>query len=217
MEGLVDLRSHWDEIYRTKNPSQLSWFQSDAKLSLELIARVSPDRESVIVDVGAGASTLVDGLLASGYSDITLLDLSADALAHSRQRIASVPTSVVWWSGDVLTADLPSASVDVWHDRAVFHFLIAAADRGRYVERVKRAVRPGGYVVVATFAEDGPIRCSGLPAARYSTRALHGEFGADFRLIDSCREEHVTPSGAAQAFTYCVLRYEPRDPDHSSE
>lgn len=213
----MDLRSHWDEIYRTRNPSQLSWFQRDAKLSLELIARASPDRESAIVDVGAGASTLVDGLLAAGYSHITLLDVSADALAHSRQRISPAPTSLVWLIGDVLTADLPSASVGVWHDRAVFHFLIAAADRSRYVERVKLAVRPGGYVVVATFAEDGPSRCSGLPAARYSTPALHGEFGADFRLIESCPEEHVTPSGAVQTFTYCMLRYEPRDRDQSGE
>lgn len=217
MKSIADLRSHWDEIYRTRGPSQLSWFQRDARLSRELIEQISPDRDSAIIDVGAGASTLVDGLLASGYSHITLLDLSADALAHSRQRVASAPGSVIWWNGDVLTADLPPATVDVWHDRAVFHFLVAAADRDRYVERVKRAVRPGGHVVVATFAEDGPTSCSGLSTARFSAGALHAEFGADFRLLESCREEHVTPSGAAQAFVYCVLRYEPRDPDHSSE
>jgi SAM-dependent methyltransferase len=206
-EVKVDPRSHWAEVYRTKGPDQMSWFQSEATLSLELIQQVSPDCDSAIIDAGAGASTLVDGLLAAGYSRITVLDLSADALARSQHRLVHAASSVVWLNADVLTAELPSAAFDVWHDRAVFHFLTAVADRARYVAQVRHAVRPGGYVLVATFAEDGPTRCSGLDVARYSPDALHAEFGGDFKLVEHRREEHATPSGARQAFSYCLCRY----------
>ncbi len=190
----------------------MSWFQPEATLSLALIQRVAPGFDSAIVDVGAGASTLVDGLVTTGYHCITVLDLSVAALAHAQQRVAGCGTagSVVWRQADVLTAELSAAAFDVWHDRAVFHFLTDGADRARYVAQVRHAVRPGGFVLVATFAEDGPLRCSGLDVARYSSDALHGEFGGDFRLLDSRREEHRTPWGARQAFTYCLCRYDPQ-------
>jgi SAM-dependent methyltransferase len=208
-EAAVDLKSHWERVYRTMGPDQVSWFQPEATLSLRLIQQVAPSRDSAIIDVGAGASTLVDGLVAAGYGRITVLDLSRAALAQAQQRLPHATDSAVWQEADVLTAELPAAEFDVWHDRAVFHFLTLAAQRARYVAQVRHAVRPGGYALVATFAEDGPTRCSGLNVARYSPNALHSEFGRDFRLMESRREEHNTPWGTRQAFTYCLCRYEP--------
>lgn len=213
----MDLKSHWDKVYREKAPDQVSWFQPEARLSRELIQQVAPDRDAAILDVGAGASTLIDGLVAAGYRRLTVLDLSTAALAQSQQRLGPGATGVVWLEADVLIAPLPEASIDLWHDRAVFHFLTAPADRQRYVEQVRRAVRPGGHVLVATFAEDGPTRCSGLAVARYSPAALQREFGRDFLIVESRREEHATPSGALQAFTYCLCRYVPRARGRSGE
>jgi SAM-dependent methyltransferase len=209
-EVSMDLKSHWERVYRTKGPDQVSWFQPEATLSLMLIQQVAPSRDSAIIDVGAGASTLVDGLLAAGYGRITLLDLSSAALAETKHRLPHATNSVLWREADVLTADLDAAEFDVWHDRAVFHFLTTAAQRASYVAQVRHALRPGGYALVATFAEDGPTRCSGLDVARYSPNALHSQFGRDFQLVESRREEHNTPRGARQAFTYCLCRYEPR-------
>jgi SAM-dependent methyltransferase len=211
IEDDMDAKSHWERIYLTTGPGQVSWFQPDAAMSLELIRSVAPARDSAIIDVGAGASTLVDGLLAEGYARITVLDLSAAALAQARHRVNDAGRSVVWREGDVLSAELDSAAYDVWHDRAVFHFLTTAVDRARYVAQVRRAVRPGGHVIVATFALDGPSRCSGLDVSRYSPDALHAQFGSDFRLMESRREEHVTPRGTTQAFLYCLCRHEPHD------
>lgn len=213
----MDHTAHWDQVYRTKGPNEVSWFQPEARLSLELIQQAAPARDSAILDVGAGASVLVDSLVKAGYRRITLLDISAAALAHARQRLSDaasdVPSdawsSVVWRHADVLTARLPASAIDVWHDRAVFHFLTDPMDRMHYVAQVRHAVRPGGYVLVATFAEDGPTRCSGLDVKHYSADALHSEFGNDFRLTESRREEHRTPTGATQIFTYCLCRYEP--------
>lgn len=207
----MNVKAHWQSIYQVKGPDQLSWFQAEATLSRDLIARFAPDRNARIVDVGGGASTLVDGLLLDGYRHVTVLDLSAAALEHARRRLGDAAASVEWREADVLHAPFPEGAVDVWHDRAVFHFLTVADDRERYVAQVRLAVKPGGLVLVATFAEDGPTRCSGLETRRYSPIALHAEFGDDFVLISNQREAHVTPAGAAQAFTYCVCRYLPRD------
>ena len=207
-------KAHWERIYQSKGPEQLSWYQAEARLSCELITRVAPDPDSRILDVGAGASTLVDGLLAAGYRRLSVLDLSAAALAAARHRLGALAAHVDWREADVLSTSLPASWFDVWHDRAVFHFLTDAADRVRYVDQVRRAVHPAGIVLIATFAEDGPTRCSGLEVTRYSPDALHNEFGPDFQLLESRREEHRTPSGAIQAFTYCVCRYAPRDRVH---
>jgi len=205
----VDRNAHWEQVYRTKGPDQVSWFQAEARLSRVLIERAAPDRAARIIDIGAGASTLVDGLLVSGYRHITVVDLSSTALFLAQQRLGSAAASVIWRAADVLTAAFPAAAFDVWHDRAVFHFLTDAADRMRYVAQVRAAVRPGGHVIVATFAEDGPTRCSGLDVARYSADTLHAEFGAGFVVLESQRELHTTPSGSEQAFTYCVCRVRP--------
>ena len=205
----MDAKTHWDTIYRTKPPHELTWFQREAQVSLALIRRVTPDFNARIIDVGGGASTLIDGLVAAGYRQLTVLDLSPAALDHSRRRLGATAADVAWVEGDVLSVDLPAGDFDVWHDRAVFHFLTSAADRARYVERVRHAVKAGGYVLVATFADDGPTRCSGLPVTRYSATALHQEFGSGFRLVESVLEEHVTPSGATQAFIYCLCQVDP--------
>ena len=204
----MDPKSHWEAIYGKKRPEEVSWYQPEATLSLELIRAVA-SLESAIVDVGGGASTLVDGLLRAGYRQLTILDLSVSALNAAQRRLGASARMVSWREGDVLTTDLGVAPIDVWHDRAVFHFLTDVTDRERYIAQVRRAVRVGGHVLVATFAEDGPSRCSGLEVARYSPQGLHGAFGSDFRLIASRREEHLTPRGARQAFTYCLCRFEP--------
>ncbi len=202
----MDRRSHWENIYRTKLPTQVSWYQVHAKCSLDLIRRVSPPADGAIIDVGGGASTLIDDLLDAGYHDLTVLDLSAAALAVARRRLGTRADTVRWVEADILSASLPKTGYSVWHDRAAFHFLTAPADRARYVAQVRQAVRVGGFVLVATFADDGPTRCSGLEVARYSPEALHAEFGAPFQLMTSEREEHVTPSGVCQAFIYCLSR-----------
>jgi 2-polyprenyl-3-methyl-5-hydroxy-6-metoxy-1,4-benzoquinol methylase len=200
---------HWDQVYRTKGPDRVSWFQAEARLSTALIASAVPDRTAAIIDVGGGASTLVDGLLQLGYTNLTVLDIAPSALDLARARLGERGARISWQAGDVLTAPLASQRFDVWHDRAVFHFLTNPADRARYATQVRHAIRPGGVILVATFAEDGPTRCSGLEVQRYSPASLHAEFGDDFSLVRSEREEHITPGGAVQLFTYCVCRYQP--------
>jgi SAM-dependent methyltransferase len=202
----MDPKSHWENIYRSELPTQVSWYQPHARVSLSLIRRVSPPPNGAIIDVGGGASTLIDDLLDAGYHDLTVLDLSAGALAEARTRLGKRADSARWIEADILDASLPKAGYSVWHDRAVFHFLTTPADRARYVAQVRRAVRSGGFVLVSTFADDGPTRCSGLEVDRYSPEALHAEFGAPFRLMTSEREEHVTPRGVVQAFIYCLCR-----------
>ena len=210
LQSFMDSKAHWETIYQTKPPHEASWFQREATTSLALIRSVAPALETPIIDVGGGASTLVDGLLAAGYRRLTVLDLSLSALALARRRLGgSTADRVTWLEADVLSAVLPQGHFDVWHDRAVFHFLTWPADRAAYVEQVRLSVKPGGYVLVATFAEDGPARCSGLPVVRYSSDELHDEFGAAFRLVQSVREEHITPAGARQAFVYCLCQMEP--------
>ena len=205
----TDSERHWERIYRTKAPTELSWYQPEARLSLDLILRVAPDFEAPIIDVGGGASTLVDGLLDAGYRALTVLDLAHTAMALAQQRLGEQAGLVTWIAGDVLKADLPSGGYAVWHDRAVFHFLIDSSDRARYVAQVRHAVRPGGHVIVASFGPEGPTHCSGLEVRRYSPRGMHDEFGVSFRLLSSIREDHRTPGGSTQAFVYCLCRVEP--------
>lgn len=205
----MDPHSHWDAVFQHKLPEEMSWYQAEPRVSLELIREAVPDSRASILDVGGGASNLVDHLVASGYQNVAVLDISGTALAQSRRRLGPVESRITWLEADILTTAFAPAALDVWHDRAVFHFLTHSADRQRYVTQVRRATRPGGHVLVATFAEDGPTRCSGLQVVRYSADQLHGEFGSGFRLLSSRRETHVTPWGASQEFTYCLCRWEP--------
>jgi SAM-dependent methyltransferase len=204
--GRFDSRAHWESLYRHKRVDEVSWFQREPSLSLRLIRKFAPELTARIIDVGAGASSLADALVGAGYCDLTLLDISSQALAHARERLAATAARVVWLQSDILAASLPRAGFDVWHDRAVFHFLTAIADRSAYVAQLRQSVRPGAVVLIATFAEDGPTRCSGLPVVRYSAETLHNELGEAFQLLESVREHHVTPSGATQSFVYSAFR-----------
>jgi SAM-dependent methyltransferase len=207
----MDPRQHWDHVYRTKSADQVSWYRPHLERSLAFIEKVAPDRAAAIVDVGGGESTLVDDLLARGYRDVTVLDIAASAIEHAKMRLGESAARVHWIEGDVTTVPLPERCFDVWHDRAVFHFLTDPAQRAAYVRQVLRAMRPGGHVVVATFGPEGPEKCSGLPVRRYDATALHDEFGAAFRVVDSAVELHTTPAGATQQFTWCFCRVDVAD------
>lgn len=202
----MNMKTHWENIYQTKAPTQVSWFQAHPQVSLSLIQRTQVQPTEPIIDIGGGAATLVDDLLANGYQAVTVLDLSAQALRLARQRLGPLAERVTWLEADITTVELPAQAYAVWHDRAVFHFLTQPADRQRYVTAVRQAVRPGGFVIVATFAPDGPPRCSGLDVVRYSPESLHSEFGRGFELVDSARETHHTPAGGEQQFMYCFCR-----------
>lgn len=202
----MDLKDHWERVYRTKASGDVGWFQPRDSLSLQIITRAVPDHAAAVLDVGGGASTLVDDLLETGYLSITVLDISAAALDCARDRLGAAAQHVSWIEGDALGVPLAAVSVDLWHDRAVFHFLIQPQAQQTYVSEVRRLLSPRGLALISTFAEDGPERCSGLKTARYSPGQLSSTFGADFNLLESHREEHVTPSGGRQPFTYCLFR-----------
>jgi 2-polyprenyl-3-methyl-5-hydroxy-6-metoxy-1,4-benzoquinol methylase len=199
-------KEHWERVYAKKSPNEVSWFQKHAAPSLKLIREAAVPTTASIIDVGGGASTLVDDLLADGFDNVTVLDLSGAALAASKVRLGARSARVKRIEANILETQLPEHAFDVWHDRAVFHFLTSAKDRRAYVQAVLHAVKPGGIVIVATFAEDGPKKCSGLPVMRYGPKELHAEFGQPFQLLRNERETHVTPGGGEQKFVYCLCR-----------
>ncbi|HRP76939.1 MAG TPA: class I SAM-dependent methyltransferase [Rhodocyclaceae bacterium] len=202
----MQAKSHWEHVYSSRSTERVSWFQEHAVHSLRLIRDTGAPRSAAIIDVGGGASTLVDDLLQAGYSDVTILDLSSAALVAAKARLGARADAVQWIEADITAATLPEARYDIWHDRAVFHFLTDPADRQAYVRAVLRAVRPGGHVIVATFAEDGPTECSGLPVMRYRADELHAQFGEPFMLLRHEKEAHQTPFGTIQQFVYCYCR-----------
>lgn len=202
----MDVRSHWETVYRTKAPEAVSWYRPHLDRSLGLIESVSPDRAASIIDVGGGESTLVDDLLERGYDKLTILDVSETALNVTRARLREAGQRIHWLCADITQADLPAHSFDVWHDRAVFHFLITPEERIAYVQAAARAVRSGGHVIVSTFGPEGPTKCSGLDVVRYVADSLHAEFGARFKLVESSKELHQTPFGTTQQFLYCYCR-----------
>lgn len=199
-------KEHWERVYSTKPATGVSWFQPHAEQSLRLIEGTGLPPSAAIIDVGGGASTLVDDLLATGYSAVTVLDLSSVALKAAQQRLGTAAEGVRWVEADITKVRLPLHAYDLWHDRAVFHFLTTPEQRHAYVAAVLRAVKPGGHVIVSTFAEDGPLQCSGLPVMRYTADGLHAEFGASFELVRHEEEAHRTPSGGTQKFVYCYCR-----------
>lgn len=202
----TETRHHWEQVYATRATDAVSWFQPHAERSLKLIRETGIARDAPIIDIGGGASRLVDDLLADGWTDVTVLDISAAALAAARQRIGARADRVRWIEADIRDAALPEATYALWHDRAAFHFLTDADDRRAYVDSARRAIRPGGHVVIATFADDGPTRCSGLPVVRYDADGIAREFGDGFRLMHHEREMHRTPAGATQSFLFCRLQ-----------
>jgi len=209
----MDRKAHWERVYQNTGLDQVSWHQVEAEPSLRLIRQAIPQTAAVI-DVGGGGSILVDSLISAGYRRVTVLDVSRAALAAAQARLHGRTAAISWIEGDILDAPLPAGGFDLWHDRAVFHFLTEVSDRQRYVRQLRRAITVDGHVLLATFAPDGPARCSGLEVVRYSPEALQAELGAGFSVVTSLRHEHRTPDGRAQAFTYCLFRQRP--PERSS-
>lgn len=198
-------RSHWEDVYTAKAETAVSWYQRHAVQSLQMIAAAAPGRTVPVIDIGGGASTLVDDLLAEGFGDITVLDVAEAALAKSKARLGVAENKVSWIVADI-TQWKPPRHYRVWHDRAVFHFLTDTPRQDAYVAALEAATEPGATAIVATFALDGPEKCSGLPVQRYSPQTLAARLGRSFRLIDEARETHRTPGGSEQHFSYAVLR-----------
>jgi 2-polyprenyl-3-methyl-5-hydroxy-6-metoxy-1,4-benzoquinol methylase len=202
----MDAKRHWENVYVAKAPGAVSWYRPHLETSLALIERAANARTAAISDVGGGESTLVDDLLLRGYQNITVLDVSQTAIDVTERRLGSATEQARWLVGDITEIELEQGAYAVWHDRAVFHFLIETEHRNTYVRQVARSVRPGGHVIVSTFGPEGPAKCSGLDVMRYDAGSLHEEFGARFRLVESSKELHRTPFGTAQQFLYCYCR-----------
>lgn len=197
----ADRKQHWEDVYGRKAEDEVSWFQAVPLASLELVQRSGIRKDAAIIDVGGGESRLVDRLIADGYSDITVLDLSARAIEHTKLRLGSASDRVDWIVADI-TKWGPSRRYRLWHDRAVLHFLTEPSDRTAYLKALLAAVEPGGHAIISTFALDGPERCSGLPVVRYSGETLAAELGPELRLEETLLDDHITPNGAVQRFQF---------------
>lgn len=204
----MDAKTHWDTVYTQKAPDAVSWYRPHLETSLALIARAAGNKSASIIDVGGGESTLVDDLLARGFQNITVLDVSQVAIEAAKKRLGELAERVHWLVADITQAELQPRAYEVWHDRAVFHFLPASQDRVAYVRQVARSVKPGGHVIVSTFGLQGPAKCSGLDVVRYDAESLQKEFGTTFRLVESSTELHKTPFGTTQQFLYCCFKVE---------
>ncbi|MEW5943885.1 MAG: class I SAM-dependent methyltransferase [Pseudomonadota bacterium] len=199
---MKDRKAHWEEVYSIRKPDEVGWYQADPRPSLELIEATGAGPDAAVIDVGGGASTLVDKLLERGFGRLTVLDISAAALEAVKARLGARAAEVRWVVADITRFE-PPQKYDIWHDRAVFHFLTDAADRRRYLDTAARAIDPGGHLIIATFALDGPEECSGLEVVRYSPESLQQEVGGNFSLAESFAQAHMTPSGGAQHFVFC--------------
>lgn len=202
---MSDRTTHWQNVYATKGEAEVSWFQDRPTNSLDMIRAANPDHDAAIIDIGGGASRLVDALLQDGYRDIAVLDLSANALDAAKKRIGAAASKVDWIVADA-TAWRPAKTYGVWHDRAAFHFLTDPHDRAAYVERLRAAIASGGHVIIATFAPDGPEKCSGLPVQRHDGASLAAELGPEFELVETRNEVHHTPWNSTQAFQFSRFR-----------
>ena len=202
----MDGSGHWDRVYERRAPDQVSWYRPHLERARALVEGARLPADAAILDMGGGASSLADDLLDRGYTRVTVLDISEKALAAARARLGRRAAAVSWIMGDITRIELPPQAFDFWHDRAVFHFLLDPEARMRYVAAVRRALKPGGHVVVATFGPAGPERCSGLEVMRYNAEEIHDQFGGSFRKLSSFTEIHSTPGGAEQEFVYCFCR-----------
>jgi len=202
----MDRREHWQQVYTTKARERLGWFKPHLDASLAWIADLRLPADAAIIDVGGGASTLVDDLLDEDYASLTVLDISEPALSAVRGRLGADAERVTWVTADVTEAALPADAYDLWHDRAVFHFLTDAADRERYSDRLKASLRSGGHLIIGAFAPDAPPRCSGLPVERYTVAGLAAELGSGLELCEQKKDLHVTPGGVEQMYQYCLFR-----------
>ena len=204
----MDAKTHWENVYTTKAPESVSWYRAHLETSLALVGRATGSLSASIIDIGGGESTLVDDLLVRGYKNLTVLDISQTAIDITKKRLGFAAERVRWLVGDIVEVEMDPRVYDVWHDRAVFHFLRTPEQRVAYVRQVTRAVKPGGHVIVSTFGPEGPTRCSGLEVMRYDAESLHSEFGGRFRLVESSKELHQTPFGTTQQFLFCYCRLE---------
>jgi len=200
-----DRKSHWEGVYAKKTPVEVSWYQLEPAVSLELIVSTGIGHAGKVIDVGGGASVLVDKLLGQGFQDLTVLDVSSKALEYAKERLGSRAEAVKWMEADATEFESPE-KYDLWHDRAVFHFLTSEDDRKKYVQNMNKALNPGGHVIIAAFSIDGPLKCSGLNVERYSPEKMKNELGDFFELVKSINEGHMTPGGKEQKFTYCCFR-----------
>ncbi len=202
---MSDRSTHWNQVYATKGEAAVSWFQDSPTISLAMIRAAGTDLDAAIIDIGGGASRLVDALLHNGYRDLAVLDLSVNALEAAKKRIGQAASTVDWIVADATTWH-PARTYDVWHDRAAFHFLTDPPDRAAYVERLRSALAPGGQVIIGTFAPEGPEKCSGLPVQRHDSTSLAGELGPEFELVETRSETHRTPWDSTQAFQFSRFR-----------
>ena len=202
----MSTKTHWESVYETKPADAVSWYAPHLRESLRYVAQAAAGKDTAIIDVGGGESTLVDDLVGGGYTNITVLDVSATALEVTKRRLGAAAARVVWMAADILEAELAASTYDIWHDRAVFHFLNDDGQRRRYVAQVLKALKPGGFAIVGTFGPEGPEKCSGLQVSRYAPSELHGVFGEPFELLASSVEQHTTPWGSPQQFVYCYCR-----------
>lgn len=202
----MNRKNHWENVYETKNVDQVSWYRDHLDNSLTMIINTNVSKDAAIIDVGGGSSTLVDDLLQHGFADVSILDISGKALANSKERLGQQSESVEWMEADITQISLPENHYEVWHDRAVFHFLTYEYDRRKYVELVKKSLKVGGHIIVASFGLNGPKKCSGLDVVQYSPDSMHDEFGKSFELVKSISETHETPFNTSQEFIYCYCR-----------
>ena len=202
----MNKKTHWETVYETKSDQQVSWYREHLDNSLQLILKTKVGKEAAIIDVGGGSSTLADDLLENGFADVSVLDISAAALKKSQERLGNRAAQIEWIEVDITEVSLPENHYDVWHDRAVFHFLTDENDRKKYVELVMRSLKVGGHIIVASFGENGPQKCSGLAVVRYNPETMHSEFGKNFKLVKSITETHETPFQTTQEFIYCYCR-----------
>ena len=199
-------KTHWEEIYQSKKPTEVSWYQTHLEKSLELIRRTGVSKEGSIIDIGGGSSTLIDDLLDSGFKHVAVLDVSSEALNSAEARLGKRAHEVTWIEADITQPSLPQETYDLWHDRALFHFLTSPDDRRKYVSQLSHALKRGGHAIISTFSINGPTRCSGLEIVRYSPKTMHQELGVNFILVESQTEKHQTPFGTEQEFIYCLFK-----------
>lgn len=199
-------QAHWQQVYSTKDTQQVSWYQQSAAQSLSYIAQSELDKSEAIIDIGGGASVLVDELLAMDYSNVSVLDISSQALDVAKSRLAERAERVDWLAVDLLNAEFNTGQFSLWHDRAVFHFLTSENDRASYLQQLNNALKVGGYAIIATFDIGGPTKCSGIDIVQYSWQTLADFVGDNFELVAHCNENHITPFDTTQQFTYCLFR-----------
>lgn len=201
----MNKREHWQQVYENKADDEVSWFQSSADASLDFIKLSDCGKQTAIIDIGGGASCLVDQLLDQQYTKLSVLDISHQALLVAKTRLQERAKQVSWYSTDLLTHQFESSSIGLWHDRAVFHFLTEEQEQIRYIEQLNEALYRGGFAVISTFDIGGPNRCSGIPIKQYSWQTLNKRLGTNFKLLAHRQESHRTPFNTHQAFNYCLF------------